>query len=521
MGRVMTAEQAAALIKDEDTLWVISMGNGVGEPGKVLEAIEKRFVATGHPRALTLVHPSGMGDGKGSGDDLFAHEGMVRRAIGGHFGLAPKLSQMIIDGKVEGYVVPQGVMAQLPRAIAGGRPGLITHVGLGTFLDPRQEGGRLSDRSRAELVKVIHLEGKEWLFYKSFPVNAAVIRGTTADEDGNITMEHEGTVYEALPLAQAAKNSGGIVIAQVKRLTTRNSLDPRMVEVPGILVDAVVVEPRQMQSCEVAYNPAYSGEIREPLQNLEPMPLNESKIVVRRAAMELFPGAIVNLGFGMCDGVAAIAAEEGVSDAITLTVEQGVIGGVPATGVNFSMAANPVAIVRQDSQFDWYDGGGLDLTFLSFAEADSHGNVNVSRFANRIIGVGGFTNISQNAKKVVFCGYFSASGLKTAIADGKLQILAEGRFKKMVQRVQQITFSGEYARQKGQSVLYVTERAVFDLRPEGMLLTEIAPGIDLENEILTRMDFKPIVSPNLKQMDSTIFVEKPMGLKNRVNAKAI
>ena len=515
MGRVMTAEQAAALIKDEDTLWVISMGYGVGEPGRVLAAIEKRFVATGHPRALTLVHPSGMGDGKGGGDDRFAHEGMIRRAIGGHFGLAPKLCQLIVDGKVEGYVVPQGVLAQLTRAIAGGKPGLITHVGLGTFVDPRQEGGRLNDRSRAELVKVIHLEGKEWLFYKSFPVNVAVIRGTTADEDGNITMEHEGIVLEALPVAQAAKNSGGIVIAQVKRLTTRNSLDPRMVEVPGILVDAVVVDPGQMHSCEVVYNPAYSGEIREPLQNLEPMPLNERKIVVRRAAMELFPGAIVNLGFGMCDGVAVIAAEEGISDAITLTVEQGVIGGVPATGVNFSMATNPVAIVRQDSQFDWYDGGGLDLTFLAFAEADPQGNVNVSRFSNRIIGIGGFTNISQNAKKVVFCGCFSTSGLKTAIADGRLQILTEGRFKRMVQQVQQITFSGEYAREKGQPVLYVTERAVFELSPEGMLLTEIAPGIDLENEVLARMDFKPIISPNLKQMESAIFMEKPMGLKDR------
>lgn len=513
MAKVMPAEDAVQLIKDNDTIWIVSSGGGIAEPTCVLAALEERFVKTGHPRDLTVCHSSGMGDRRGGGTDHFAHHGFVRRVIGSHWTWAPRLSQMVADNEIEAYVLPQGVMAQLTRAIAGGKPGVLSHVGIGTFIDPRVEGGRLNARSQAELMKVVEIEGQEWLLYKSFPVNVAIIRGTTADEDGNITMEHEGVILEALPAAQAAKNSGGIVIAQVKRLAQRGALDPRQVKVPGILVDAVVIDRDQMQSCEVVYNPGYSGEIRIPWDYSEPMPLTERKIVARRAAMELYPGAICNLGFGMSDGVAAVAAEEGLSDKITLTVEQGVIGGVPALGVNFGLACNPVAFVDHASQFDWYDGGGLDITFLAFAQADQAGNVNVSRFGKRIVGVGGFVNISQNAKKVVFCGSFSASGLEVAVEDGKLRILKEGRIRKLVSTVEQITFSSAYALKRGQSVLYVTERAVFELRPGGLVLIEIAPGVDLEADILAQMDFRPTISPDLRLMDARIFRPEPMGLK--------
>jgi len=512
--KVMPAEKAAGLIKDNDTVWIISSGGGIGEPSRILSAIENRFLQTGHPRDLTVCHSSGIGDKRGGGSDHFAHEGMVKRVIGSHWTWAPKLSKMVEENRVEGYVLPQGVMVHLLRAIAGKKPGVITHVGLGTFIDPEYEGGRLNSRSQASLVEKIQLAGSEWLFYKSFPLNVVVIRGTTADEDGNITMEHEGVYMEALPAAQAAKNSGGIVIAQVKRLAVRRTLDPRMIKVPGILVDAIVVDPNQMQSMEIIYDPAYSGELKVPSDLFTPMSFNIRKIVARRAAMELFPGAIVNLGFGMSDGVASIAAEENIIDQVTFTVEQGVIGGMPALGVNFGLSSNPVAIVEHHSQFDWYDGGGLDLAFLAFAQLDRFGNINVSRFGNRIVGVGGFINISQNAKKVVFCGSFSTSGLEIAAKDGKLTIIKEGKYHKLRNQVEQISFSAKYACKKGQEVIYVTERAVFKLSPDGVILTEIAPGVDLEKDVLSQMEFKPILSPELKLMDSRIFRESIMGLRN-------
>jgi propionate CoA-transferase len=513
MSKVVSAQKAGELIKDGDTVWIISSGGGIGEPCFVLTAIEQEFLKSGHPRDLILCHSSGIGDKRGGGTDHFAHEGMVKRVIGSHWTWVPKLSQMVADNKVEGYVLPQGVMVQLLRAIAGKKPGVISHVGLGTFIDPRHEGGRLNDISKASLVENIELAGKEWLFYKSFPVDVVIIRGTTADEDGNITMEHEGVYMEALPAAQAAKNSGGIVIAQVKRIAAKGTLDPRMVKVPGILVDAIVEAPDQMQSMEITYDPAFTGEIKKPLNHLTLMPFGIRKIVARRAAMELFPGAIVNLGFGMSDGVASVAAEEGIIDKITFTVEQGVIGGIPALGVNFSLATNPVAIIEHHSQFDWYDGGGLDIAFLAFAQADKKGNINVSRFGNRIIGVGGFINISQNAKKMVFCGSFSTSGLEITSGDGQLKILKEGKYFKLCEQVEQISFNADYANKTGQEVVYVTERAVFKLTPQGIMLTEIAPGIDLEKDVLEKMEFKPIISRNLKLMDSRIFYERIMGLK--------
>lgn len=372
----------------------------------------------------------------------------------------------------------------------------------------------MNSACKEDLVEVMPIQGKDWLFYKSFPVNVTILRGTTADEDGNITMEHEGIVLEHISAAQAAKRSGGIVIVQVKRLAKRGTLDPRMVKIPGILVDAVVVDPDQMQSMITQYNPAYTGEIQEPLStDGEAMPLNERKLVAKRAAMELFPDAVVNLGFGIPDGVATVAREEGVSEDITLTVEQGVIGGVPALGVNFSLSTNPQAIVDEGYQFDFYDGGGLDITFLSFAELDPQGNVNVSKFGGRVTGVGGFINISQNAKKVVFCATFTSSGLHVKVGDHKLHIVQEGKYKKFEPQVEQISFSGKQALASGQKVLYVTERAVFELRKEGVVLTEIAPGMDLERDILANMHFKPIIAEDLKEMDARIFSEDSIGIQ--------
>lgn len=511
MAKIIPASEVGRYIHDNDTLWIVSSGGGINDPYKILENIEKSYLENGHPKDLTLCHASGIGDKNGGGSDRFSHRGMTRKVIGSHWVWSPNISRMAANNELEAYTLPQGVMTQLARCIAGGKPGLISHVGLGTYLDPRIEGGKMNTCCKEDLSEVIQLRGQEWMFYKSFPIQVAIMRGTTADEDGNITFEHEGVVLEAVSAAQAAKNSGGIVIVQVKRLTKRGTMDPKMVKVPGILVDYIVVDPNQKQSSITDYEPSFTGEVRAPDEQKDAMPMGARKIVARRAAQELFPGAVVNLGFGIPDGVASVAGEEGISDNITLTVEQGVIGGVPAQGINFSFGHNPQAIIDETYQFDWYDGGGLDLTFLSFAEMDCEGNVNVSKFGGRVVGVGGFANISQNAKKVVFCATFSSSGLEIGVENGKLKILREGRFTKMRKQVEQISFSGKFARLKGQNVMFVTERAVFELRQEGVVLTEIAPGIDLEKDVLTLMDFRPIISDHLKRMDEAIFLNQPMG----------
>lgn len=513
MKKLMSAEEAVGRIKDGDTVWVVCSGGRINEPAYVLQKLENRFLETGVPRNLTLCHSSGIGDRMGGGSDRFAHEGMVKRVIGSHWSWSQRICQMALDNQIEAYTLPQGVMVQLSRMIAGGKPGLISHVGLGTYVDPRIEGGKMNQVCKEDIVQVIELDGKEWLYYKSFPINVTIIRGTTADEDGNITMENEGIVLEHISAAQAAKNSGGIVIAQVKRIAQRGTLDPRMVKIPGILVDAVVVDPDQRQSMKTDFNPAFTGEIRQPIGEIEKMPLDERKIVARRAALELFPGAVVNLGFGIPDGVANIAGEEGISDDIILTVEQGVIGGVPALGDDFSLATNPQAIVDEAYQFDFYDGGGLDLTFLSFAELDFNGDVNVSKFGKRVTGVGGFINISQNAKKVVFCATFTSSGLAVKVENHQIQIAQEGKYRKFVPKVKQISFSGKYALEQGKQVMYITERAVFELTKEGVMLTEIAPGIDLEQDVLEKMNFRPLISKNLKLMDARIFSDETLGLK--------
>ncbi len=514
--RIMDAEKAVELIQDGDVLVIGGSGGGVTEPTTLLRALETRFLKTSHPRNLTLVHSTGIGDRESTGLNFFAHEGMVRREIGGHYGMSPKLTRMVLDNIIEAYNFPQGVFTQLYREIAAGRPGLITKVGIGTYVDPRMGGGKLNPRTKEDLVEIVTLGGEEYLWYKSFKLNAVLLRGTTADEKGNISMEHEPAVLDGPAMAQAVHNCGGKVIVQVKRLAKSGTLDPRLVKIPSFLVDAVVVDPDQWQVCTRFFDPSLCGEVRVPSGAQEPLPLNERKVIARRAALELTPGAVINLGFGMPDGVASVVAEEGIEDAITLTIEQGLIGGIPQGGVIFGCSSNPEAIIDEPSQFDFYDGGGLDVACLGAAEIDAEGNVNVSKFAGGLTGCGGFINISQNAKTVVFCGTFTAGGLRTQIGEGVLQITQEGKFRKFIRQVEHVTFSGAYARKKSQRVLYVTERAVFTLKPEGLMLTEIAPGVHVEKDILAQMDFKPLIQQPLGRMDTRIFYPQPMGLRTKI-----
>jgi propionate CoA-transferase len=510
--KIVTLEDAAALVRSGDTICTSGFV-GIGTPDDLLAGIERRFLATGEPKDLTLLFAAGQGDGKEQGLNRLGHEGLLQRVVGGHWGLIPKVGRLAIQNRIEAYNLPQGCISHLYRDIAAGKPGTFSKVGLRTFVDPRQSGGKINERTTEDIVRLIEIDGEEWLYYRAFPIHIALIRATTADPSGNLTMEREALTLDNLAMAMAARNSGGLVIAQVERVAALGSLHPRQVRIPGILVDAVVVaEPaNHQQTYATPYSPAYSQELRVPLDSLPPMQLDERKIIARRAAMELSANGVVNLGIGMPEGVAAVANEEKILSFITLTAEPGVIGGVPASGLDFGAAVNTDAIIDQNQQFDFYDGGGLDLTVLGMAECDAQGNVNVSRFGPKLAGAGGFINISQNARAVVFTGTFTAGGLEVKVADGKLAIVREGRARKFVQAVEQITFNGAYAAERSQPVLYVTERCVFRRAPAGLELIEVAPGIDIERDILAHMGFAPIVAtPDL--MDLRIFREAPMGL---------
>lgn len=512
MSKVMSPREAVSMIHDNDTLCIVGFIGSV-LPQELIKALEQRFLDTGSPRDLTLHFCTGGGDGATLGENMLAHEGLLKRIVGGHFGLVPQLQKMIAENKVEGYNLPLGTIGHLYRDIAGGRLGTLTHVGLKTFVDPRLQGGKMNERTTEDIVELVNICGEERLLYKAQHFDVAFLRATVCDEDGNYTMDKEASALESLALAEAVHNNGGKVIVQAETIVQTGTLDARKVKVPGILVDAIVqsVPENHMQTYVSQYNPAFSGECRIPVDSMKPMPLNERKIIARRSAMELIPGAVINLGIGVPEGISNVANEEGLPG-LKLTVEAGGIGGFPSGGNAFGAVTNPDCIIDLPSMFDFYDGGGLNQAFLGLAQCDRFGNINVSRFGPKIAGCGGFINITQNTKNVVYCGTFTAGGLKVEVKDGKLNILQEGRVKKFIQDVEQVTFSAEYAKENGQNVMYITERAVFVLLDGILTLTEIAPGIDLEKDILQQMEFKPAIADDLKVMDARLFCEERMGL---------
>ncbi len=494
--RFLTAAQAAALIEDGATVAISGNGAGMVSAEAVFAALEERFVSTGHPRDLTLVHSLGLGDRDARGTNRFAHEGMLRKVIAAHFTWSPRIQQLIRENKIEAYCLPGGVVQHLLREIGAGRPGLFTHVGLGTFADPRHDGGRCNERSRDSIVELMRIDGREVLRYKPFRVDAAIVRGTYADTRGNVSPEEEATDMDIHTIALAAHACGGVVIAQVRQVVEAGALAARSVRIPGILVDAVVEDPGQRLFYDLGYDPSVSGARRAHLGALAaelPAKLDR-RIVARRAAMELRAGASLNFGFGMPGGIFGVIAERGIEEELWMSVEQGAHNGRMLDDRLFGAARNPDAIVPSTEQFDYYSGGGIDITFLGMGETGEAGDVNVSHLGGNLIGPGGFIEIAQNAKKVVFCGAFDAQGSRLAWEQGRLVVVAPGKVRKFVKQVERITFSAEYALERGQEVLYITERAVFRLAARGLRLIEIAPGIDIERDILAHMDFRPEIA---------------------------
>ena len=515
--KVVTAAEAIQLIRDGDTVAIEGFG-GQCFPEELTIALETRFLSSGSPRNLGLVFAVAQGDRRGRGLDRICHEGLLSRAIGGHWGMSPAIQKLAVENKIAGHNLPQGVLSQLFRDTAAGKPGLLTHVGLGTFVDPRNGGGKINESTTEDRVELITIGNTDYLFYKALSLDVALLRGTTADPNGNITMEREALTLEALSIATAVHNHDGLVIVQVERLADNGSLSPRDVKIPGVLVDCVVVSQPEhhWQTFGTVYSPAYSGEVRRvPVGAMAPMPMSERKVIARRAAFELRPNSVVNLGVGMPEGIASVAMEELIFDYLTLTAEPGVIGGLPAGGADFGVAVNAQAILDQPYQFDFYDGGGLDAAFLGMAQADPHGNVNVSRFGSKLPGSGGFINISQNAKKLFFLGSFLAPA-RTRVIDGKLVTADEPGLPKFVDEVEQRTFSGTRAVDIGQPVSYITDRCVFRLTADGLQLTEIAPGLDLDRDILAYMSFEPVIIGEPALMDQRIFDLAHMGLRDEL-----
>jgi propionate CoA-transferase len=514
----ISADEAALLVGDSKTLCTIGM-TLISASESILKALERRFLETGHPGNLTLLHSCGQSD-RQRGIQHFAHEGFVTRIIGSHWGLQPRWMDMIAENKVEAYCLPQGQIAQLYRSMACGLPGKMSKVGLGTFIDPRIEGGKMNERTKklSDIVDVINFKGEEYLFYNAIPIDYCIIRGTCCDEMGNLSTDEEAMKLEVLPAVFAAKRFGGKVIAQVKQVVQTGTINPKHVIVPGVFIDAVVVcenpEEDHRQTSSWYFDPSYSGQIRVVQGAIKPPPFNVRKFIARRSAMEIYPGSIINLGTGIPnDMVGKVCYEEGIADDIMITVESGMYGGVQAGGIDFGIAQNLYAMITHHEQMDYYNGTGVDITFMGLGELDSEGNVNATKMGKRCTGAGGFIDITQNAKKTVFCATFSAGDAEYAFDTNTIRITKEGSVRKMVKHVAQISFNGRLAREKGQKVVIVTERAVFELIKEGVMLTEIMPGIDLQRDVLANMDFKPIISPDLRNGNPALFKDGPFGLK--------
>jgi propionate CoA-transferase len=503
--KFMTADAAVRLIQDGDTVALIGGGGGLMEASHIFEAVERRFLEAAAPRNLTVIHALGIGDRKVHGMNRWAYEGLVKRVIGGHWVWSPRMQQLAEAEKIEAYVLPSGCVMQLYREIGGKRPGLFTHVGLGTFVDPRHQGGKMNKSAKDDLVEVITIGGKELLWYKSFPINVTIIRGSFGDADGNISLDQESANLDIYAAALAAHNSGGKVIAQVRTAVDARSMPARSVRVPGAIVDAVVVDPGQRASYNLDYDPTISGEKRGPVAVEPPEPLTVRKVIARRAEKELVDGAVINFGVGVGEGVAKLIAEKGTADRYYQTIEHGTYGGALLVGDLFGFARGATAMIDAPSQFDFYAGGGLDIAFLGFGELDELGDVNVSRLGGLTVGPGGFMDIAQNAKKVVFCGTFDTKGAKFEISDKGLKIVRPGEVRKLVRRVGQITYCGRQAALRGHKAVFVTERAVFELTPDGVVLSEVAPGIDLRRDVLDMMGFRPLMPTEPRRMDLAHF----------------
>jgi len=544
MSKVVTAEHAAAQIKDGSCVAFTTAGL-CGFPDKLAWGIEKRFLETGFPKNILLTHSCGCGDWNERGLNRFAHEGMIKKHIGGHIGEGPKFGDLVKNNKIESHLVPQGVMVHLYRQIAGKKPGVLTKVGLGTYADPRIEGCAANTITKKdEIVQLVEVDGVEYLYYRPFKIDVALIMGTTCDEDGNMTMNSEALILEALTLASAVKNNGGIVIAQVEFLVKAKTLKSKDVKVAGPLIDYIVLANQEgdkltsydyvttpagptnvrvyghMQTKITKYSPSLSGEGRIPVGSFPKLGLNERKIVARRAAMELRPGKMLNVGIGMPDGVGSVAAEENVLELMTMTTELGNFGGMPSRFMDFPATWNPDCTVDHAHMFDFYDGGGLDIAVLGMAQLDKHGNVNVTKFGPKMVGPGGFVNISTGAKKVVFVGTLTAGDEEYKIGDGTIKIVKEGKIKKMVDHVEQISFSGVEAAKSGREIYYVTERCTFKLINGKVTLIDVAPGMNIEKDIIGQMEFKPEIAAEVKVIPSEIYGEVWGGLRDFITKQS-
>jgi len=509
----LSAQEAAALIPDKAVV-AIDAFIGFCLADDILGEIEQRYIREKHPQQLSVVNVAGIGgDGKDRGINHFAHPGLMRRFLCSNLSLAPKIYPLIMDNAFPTFMLPQGVLSHMMRAIASHKPGVISQVGMKTFVDPRIDGGCINEAAKSSgetIVELIRLQETDYLFYPAFPLDVAIIKGSLADEKGNISLQNEALHLEQFEMAAAAKNSGGIVMVQVDKVVPHGQLHPQLVSIPSALVDYVIVgKPENtgqhfIDDCKPI--PSWCGDEKIELDELPPLPLDLPKIICRRGIYELKAGDFINLGIGIPMGVSNVINEEGLVEQISSSIESGVTGGVPAPGIATGAAYNPEAILKQPDIFDFYDGGGIDFACLGAAEIDRHGNVNVSKFAGKVTGPGGFINISQGAKTVCFMGTFTAGKSDIRIENGCLQIIEDGPYIKFKNDVQHITFSGHHSSESGrQNVFYITERAVFKLTPDGLLLTEIAPGVDLHQHILSKMEFKPMISPDLKQMDKKLF----------------